>query len=563
MKIILNSKFGVIVSPVNGVMMDIIRNIPGRKRWTDGKFHFEPTRENIDYLNKNIIDIDWVDSDDRLKYLDELAKIERNTINIKNDLGIQVTDYQFETKPYAHQEKAFLLGRDLESFAYFMEMGTGKTKVTIDNAAWLYLQDKIDAVLVIAPKGVHRKWISQEINLHWPKYIKHKASFWSAGLSTKEKDLLKETLNYNEGCKILSTNIDSLNTERGARLIENYLSSNRCLFVIDESTRIKSQRARCTKKAIKFGKLAKYRRILSGAPVTQGIEDLYTQLKFLDEDILGFSSYYSFRAHYCITGGWQNKSIVGYKNVEELQKKIEPYSFRVIKSECLTLPEKVYVTRTVELTSEQRILYNKIKNEALVELSNDTELDVSRAITKLLRLQQIICGHLPNEIDKTWSPIDNNRLSTCLDIINECLGKVVVWCRFTADINQLISLFEKNNIKYVRYDGYVNDNLRHDNLNNFQNNEDIKVFIGNPKAGGIGLDLTSANNMIYYSNDFNAETRWQSEDRCHRIGQINHVTYIDLIAEKTIDDKIIDALKKKKNIADTVFSEGLAKLLED
>lgn len=352
------------------------------------------------------------------------------------------------------------------------------------------------------------------------------------------------------------------------------------MMVIDESVRIKTPGSLRTKAAIKFAPLAKYRRIMSGAPVTKGYEDLYAQLKFLHPDVLGFTSFYTFRNYHCLMGGFESRQIVGYRPnaIKELEDKIAAYTYRVTKKECLDLPEKIYMKRLVELTPEQNELYDKLEDELAIDMRTlknikdnnsisgpeahqaaDTAL--MSAITRMLRMQQVCCGHFVIESEdgdkKNNQVIDvpSKRIDSLMDCINEAQGKIIVWSRFIYDLKKISEILKKEKIDHVTYHGEIKQQDREANINKFRSDPNCKVFLAQPASGGTGLNLAVADTVIYFSNDFNADTRWQSEDRAHRIGQKNNVTYIDLVSANTIDEEILDSLKNKKSLADALLDD--------
>ena len=381
--------------------------------------------------------------------------------------------------------------------------------------------------------------------------------------SSMSKNKLEKSFNdvytAQDCLKIFTFNVEAFVSKSAIFYMEKILLANNVLLVVDESSRIKTPGAKRTKIITKFGKQAKYRRILTGTPITKGPEDVYSQFRFLDPLILGYDSYYSFRARYCVMGGFENRQIVSYQNTEELIEKVESHSFRVLKKDCLDLPPKVYQRHIVPMTKAQEKLYVQMKKNFVTELRGDT-LTAPEAITRLLRLQQIICGWFPSE-DKL-NPIENSnaRLDALKDVLSDINDKVIIWARFKADLRAIEGMLGD---QAVTYHGDVSNDMRAIAVDRFQNDPSIKYFIGQPQSGGIGLTLTAASYAIYYSNDFNLETRLQSEDRCHRIGTKKSVTYIDFETPKTIDTKIIKALRSKKNLADYINKDPVSLFLEE
>jgi hypothetical protein len=534
---------------LDGNSIQALSSLPGFKKWVGRDLLFAPTGANITQLNKFFPDAVWDESakpelDNYISTLVEAEKIRKEKEAPAEDLG----DFIFKTEPYQHQRKAFYLSRDKKAFALLMEQGTGKTKVALDNAAYLYAQGKISALVIIAPNGVHRNWLSQEIPAHLPDWCKHKAEYYYSGMSDRHKKKIADVMSAQDCLRIFAFNVEAFVSKVACKFMENILLSNDCMLVVDESSRIKTPGAKRTKTIHNFGKQAKYKRIMTGTPVTKGPEDTYSQFRFLDSNILGYDSFYSFKARYCIMGGYENKQIVSYHNIDELTENIEGHSFRVLKKDCLDLPDKIYQRHTVELSKKQRKLYDQLRKDFVVELEG-AHLSAPEAITRLLRLQQIICGWFPTEDGAVAIDDKNTRLSALLNVLEDIECKVIIWARFKRDIR---AIGEALGSQAVSYYGEVSNDDRATAVDRFQNDPKIRYFIGQPQSGGMGLTLTAGECVIYYSNSFDLETRLQSEDRCHRIGTKNNVTYIDFESPKTIDTKIINALRSKKSLADTI-----------
>jgi len=479
-------------------------------------------------------------------------------------------DYPFKTVPYAHQITALEKSWDKENYAYFMEMGTGKSKVLIDNMSMLYDHGKINGALILAPKGVYRNWQRQEIPTHLPNHIEDFTVAWTPTPNKIEKELLDSILKDPKDLTldIFLMNIEALHTTKGARFAERFLNGHRALVVIDESTTIKNPKAIRTKNALKLSTLAKYRRILTGSPVTRDPIDLFSQCEFLDPAILGHASYYSFKNRYTVqvrtnVGTHVFNKVVGYKNLGELSGLLDPYSYRVLKEDCLDLPEKIYTKRQVDLMPEQKKAYKEMKEYALTLFEDGSVLTASTVMTQLLRLHQISCGHLITESGET-KVFKNNRITELMDILEEVDGKVIIWANYRQDIRTIYDTISK---KYgadtvATYYGDTPDEERQGIVQKFQDTKSpLRYFVGNQQTAGYGLTLTAASTVVYYSNNYDLEKRIQSEDRAHRIGQKSNVTYIDLIAEKTVDERIVKALRNKINIASKVLGEDFKEWL--
>ena len=471
-------------------------------------------------------------------------------------------DYKFKTKPYAHQLTALEKSWNKETYAYFMEMGTGKTKVLIDNLAMLYDKGKVDGALIIAPKGVIGTWYNQEIPTHLPDHIESVSVLWQALITKKQKESLDCLFETEEKLHILIMNVEALSTPKGTQFASKFLSCHRAMVAIDESTTIKNSSAKRTKNILSLAKSAKYRRIMTGSPVTKNPLDLYSQCEFLDPWLLNFQSFYAFRNRYAemktINARGRSIQVVNYfKNIGELSDKLKGFSYRVLKEDCLDLPDKIYVKRNISLTAEQLKLYDQMKKTALAMLNGKVTSTVT-VLTQLMRLHQITCGHFTAD-DGSTQLIKNNRVNELMNVLEEIEGKAIIWANYQKDITNIIEIIikEYGPGSVVDYYGLTPQDERQGNIKKFQDDPECRFLIGTPQTGGYGITLTAASNVIYYSNGYDLEKRLQSEDRAHRIGQKKAVTYVDLITEDTVDEKIVKALRKKINIASEVLGEEL------
>jgi SNF2 family DNA or RNA helicase len=471
-------------------------------------------------------------------------------------------DYKFKTKPYAHQLTALEKSWNKETYAYFMEMGTGKTKVLIDNLAMLYDKGKVDGALIIAPKGVIGTWYNQEIPTHLPDHIESVSVLWQALITKKQKESLDCLFETEEKLHILIMNVEALSTSKGTQFASKFLSCHRAMIAIDESTTIKNSSAKRTKNILSLAKSAKYRRIMTGSPVTKNPLDLYSQCEFLDPWLLNFQSFYAFRNRYAemktINARGRSIQVVNYfKNIGELSDKLKGFSYRVLKEDCLDLPDKIYVKRNIALTAEQLKLYDQMKKTALAMLNGKVTSTVT-VLTQLMRLHQITCGHFTAD-DGSTQLIKNNRVNELMNVLEEIEGKAIIWANYQKDITNIIEsiIKEYGPGSVVDYYGLTPQDERQGNIKKFQDDPECRFLIGTPQTGGYGITLTAASNVIYYSNGYDLEKRLQSEDRAHRIGQKKAVTYVDLITEDTVDEKIVKALRKKINIASEVLGEEL------
>ena len=471
--------------------------------------------------------------------------------------------YKFKSTPYGHQMEALENSWYKPYYALFMDMGTGQSKVLVDTTALLYDKGHIQAAMIVAPKSVYRNWLRNEIPKHMPDHIMHHVVAWSPkNTQKKKKELSTLFTDSPEELKILLINVEAFSTKKGVAFAKMFLQRWQALLTVDESTTIKTRTANRTKNLIKLGKMAKYRRILTGSPITKSPLDLFTQCEFLEESSLAQSSYWAFQNRYAKMvrrnlGSHTFNQVVGYRNLEELNHIIAPFSFRVRKEECLDLPSKVYLQRTVELTKEQQEVYTTLKRAALAVIEGSL-ISTPNVLTQILRLQQVCSGYARMD-DGTVKHMPTNKLKELLSVVEETAGKIIIWANFTNDLltikEELAKLYGEDSCATFYGDTSLED--RQEIVEMFQTpTHPLRFFIGQPRTGGYGLTLTEAKTVIYYSNGYDLEVRLQSEDRAHRIGQENKVTYIDIVAEGTVDEKILKALRSKIDIATQVMAEG-------
>tara|TARA_B100000424_G_scaffold248363_1_gene221448 strand:- start:33 stop:1466 length:1434 start_codon:yes stop_codon:yes gene_type:complete len=471
-------------------------------------------------------------------------------------------NYKFKTKPYAHQLDALEASWDKENFAYFMEMGTGKSKVLLDNAAILYDKGHINGLLLIAPKGVYKNWYDSEIPTHLPDHIEKKVVLWkTSDKSKKQMSLLNTLFETGTDLHILIMNVESFSKGAGLQFAQKFLSCHKAMIAIDESTTIKTPTSNRTKSILKLRQDAKYRRILTGSPVTKSPLDLFSQCLFLDPWLLNHQSYYTFKARYAVTKkievqGRRIEIVVGYRNLPELSEKIKPFSKRILKEDCLDLPAKSFIKHTVELTKEQNKVYEQMKKEAIAFLDGKMQ-STATVMTQLMRLHQITCGHFTAD-DGTIKDLPCSRLTELMNILENVEGKTIIWSHYTHDVKRIIEKIKEvyGDESVVDYFGETDQENRSKNIKKFQTDDKCRFFVGTTHTGGYGITLTAGSTMIYFSNGYDLEKRQQSEARIDRIGQTKKMTYIDIMAQDTIDEHIVKALRNKVNIANTIMGEG-------
>jgi SNF2 family DNA or RNA helicase len=382
-------------------------------------------------------------------------------------------------------------------------------------------------------------------------------------INKKQQKELDKLFVPGEDLHILIMNVEAFSTKKGVEFAAKFLRCHRTMMAIDESTTIKNPDAKRTKHICTLGEYAGYKRILTGSPVTKSPLDLYKQCEFLKKELLGHSSYYTFRTRYAVMktanfGGKSVQIVTGYQHLPELSEKLKPFSYRVLKDDCLDLPEKTFIKRLVTLTPDQKKLYLQMKNLALAQMDGKM-MTTATVMTQLMRLQQITCGHFTAD-DGTIHDVESNRISELMNLLEEVEGKIVIWAHWQRDVNRIIREIVKKygENSFVDYYGPTPMSERQENIKKFQDpNSTVRFFVGTTQTGGYGITLTAASTMIYYSNGYDLEKRQQSEARIDRIGQKYPMTYIDIYCEDTVDARIVKALKKKVNIASQIMGEEL------
>jgi len=453
----------------------------------------------------------------------------------------KMDNFSFVTTPYHHQKVALDLIIKNKSFGLCMEMGTGKTKPIIDLMSELKRYKVANGIskikcLVVAPLSVVPNW-EKEVSLHGENLV--------VSLVVGSRAQRMEALNVDADIFVINYS--------GVRIFEKTL----CLLpwdimVCDESQNIKHRTSQQAKACYAIGAKAKRRYILTGTMVTNKPLDVFGQFKFLDESILG-KSYTAFQSRYAVMVTHGRSSFpVRFINLGELAQRISPWSYRVLKSECLDLPPKVYQVRYAEMSSDQKKLYTELKRELASHLKSGELVTAPIILTKLIRFSQITAGFVTTSSGEVKEIGDRGKIKTLVEVLSECEGKSVVWVKFKKEMELIKSVLGSEGISHVSLSGDNTSQERQESIERFGSDPNIKVFLGQIEAGGTGINLTAASTCIYMTNSYSLGTRLQSEDRLHRIGQKSAVNYVDIVCPGTIDEKILVMLKSKKDIADKI-----------
>lgn len=486
--------------------------------------------------------------------------------------------YPTKTVPWGHQADDLVASADLPAAALPWEPRCGKTKISIDTAAHLASVGRIDAAVVLAPNGVHLNWSRDELPLHWPlgepdvvewQSVKAKGVGYRKALdaSLKTDRFLWVVANHE------ALYGPTRGATRGSELYE-YLRrlarSKRSLLVVDESHRFKSPKARRTKALHKLAPLFPYRRTLTGTPAPEGPFDLWSQYHALDPEILG-PRFVTFRARYGVFErvryghGPSFDQLVEYRNLDELQRRIAPITFPRRKADCLDLPDRVFARRRFVLSPEQRRVYDTLRDDAVARLDSGEEVSVQQAVTLLLRLQQVSRGHVtdderqPRDLGPTFPAVDS-----VAELIEDHPGKAIVWCKFTRDVDlvaeRLIEAYGRETVAVVvgGTPGEERGRLRA----RFREDPALRFWVGTAAAGGIGVDLSAASLMVFYSHGYSLAERLQALERNYGSRQeADRVDVVDLVAHETVDDRLVAALAAKEDLAARLVGPALRDLL--
>lgn len=590
MHLTIEPKTTIAAIPAGTQFSRLIVRLEGRKHWPNPTtLKFETSEHNLRVVRELFPDVVEQDKRPALQAMEELlgqqgASDEGNVLpgDDRSSLPMPVgrndilNDFvpPFKTEPFPFQLINFHRFKNQKVFALFSEQGTGKSKTFIDILCHKWLTKQVTGLLIVAwPRGVHSQWVDQQMPEHMWDNVKWRGSDWNG---KKFADWVgTETPNE---LQIITTNIEMINTPRGRAAIEPFLKLHgvKGMMVIDESQTImtpgwryrdkktgalKTVGSQRTVNASELGEMVGSRAIMTGTPIAKNIVDEWSQFRFLDHNIIGHKYLTSFKAQYCVMGGWENRSVVGHRNIEHFNSLVAPYIFRATKKDDLDLPDKLYDEVHFELSDEQKRHQKSMKKNFLTVLDSGTVSTMANAAGLIIRLQQLACGYLVGDDGVIVDLAANPRIDALKRIVDGHSGKMIIWCRFNRDIELLKALLKEQAVTYY---GATSLADRKDAITRFMaDGTGVNYFIANPAAAGSGLNLQGlCRTAIYYSNSFNAIDRWQSEDRIHRIGTTGNVTYFDLVGRGSVDRKILTNLRNKKSFSDMVLSEVRA-MIED
>lgn len=474
--------------------------------------------------------------------------------------------YNFKTDPFDHQLEACKTLFNNPYFGVFDEMGTGKSKVMVDVAGARFLRGKINLLIVICPKGLIQNWANPRTG----EIVKHMSEDIPVKVISSDRKPLAAYINGPDlTCDellVLVTNYESLRNEDNLNILKLFAEMRMPMIVFDESTKVKTHNAQVTKAALDLVWLNEkegesripYRYVLTGTPIAKNPLDFWSQFRLLNPAILHNYSYYGFKNRFATVNTWGGfSSITDWVDLDDLREWTEPFYIRRLKKDCLDLPDKVYTNRSVPMTDSQFKHYTEMAEEAIACLE-DVEVEAPVVITKLLKMSQIAAGFIIDDSRVPWD-LSEAKITELHDVLAEG-EKTIIYCRFIHEINKVRRALEEKNIESVAIYGDVGVEERNDAVVEFQTIPTTQVIICQVRTGGIGITLTAATQVVYMSNDYSWEVRAQSEDRAHRAGQTNKVTYIDMQAVtpdggETIDHIILDAVMAKKELASEVLGD--------
>ena len=456
-----------------------------------------------------------------------------------------------KTVPYRHQEKAFefVMNRfeNPGGVALLVEMGCGKTLISIAVSGALFKEGKIKRLLIVCPLSICGVW---------------KEEFSRFADFDYRLEVLKGTPNKKAETLTLmngsSLQVAVVNYESVWRLEEQVKDWNPDMIICDESHKIKTHNIAASKSLHRLGEKTKYKMILTGTVITNKAIDVFSQYKFLDSNIFG-KSFYVFRNRYFDMVGYGNHTPVLKKGAEdELKRKLHSIAFRATKSECLDLPETTEIVRKIHLEPSAMNTYRRLVRDSFAELKN-SEVTATNILTKILRLSQLTGGFLGDDEGKKVHQVSSAKLKALEDIIDDVTEsgkKLVVMARFISEIKAIEKLLLKKKINYSIVTGGIRN--RSEQIEKFQNESDVLIFVVQIATAGLGITLTASSTMVFYSLDYSMSNFEQAKARIHRTGQKENCTYIYLIASNTVDEKILKILREKADLAKTLIDDYIS-----
>lgn len=534
----------------NPKLMEIARASAGSSRWIKRSLRLELIPENILLLESLSQSHDIHLAPEIISYAQSLRRDQETSQKQNSSYD---GSFPFKTKPFEHQLQGWLWSKDLEACAYFLKPGHGKTKIALDVAHYSYLQKRIDLVLIVAPKGVHAEWITDQA----PKHLGCPWLGKVISTQTKQSELKKFFEENKSRLVLFALNTEALSVRNGFNVALNVLSLGKAMMIVDESSCFKNPSAKRTKALLALRDKTVMRRILDGTPVSKGVEDLFAPMQFLRPGITGCSTFTAFKNRFCILGGYTGWDIVGYRDLETLYKRIKPV---VYQPDIVTdLPEKQVIERFFDLDKSERHNYETVRKKLLLEL-RDGIIPITQGAARAIKLSQITSGFmLGDEGVLVWRAEQSGRRDMFAAVAHELSSfQFVVFAQFRQEIADIVDVLKTIGISCCVYDTDHSERL----LEEFREGKH-QAMVLQYQAGSLGLNLQHCSYGIFYSSTFSARLRWQAEARLHRQGQTSNVTFYELLARNTIDVRWKTLRLEKESLAEMTRSELLTLLGEE
>lgn len=478
---------------------------------------------------------------------------------------------RFRFPNYKHQQEEWDNHRDDDARALLWQMRTGKTKAVIDMACYRHQKGDITGIIVLAPNGVHVNWTKRQLPMHMWEGIELVSHAWQASEAHKvgHARSLEKTLSYRgNGLAVLAVNSESLIQDKPNALIKKFLKAHggKCMLVVDESHDFRSPGSKRTKRVRALKRYCRVKRILTGTSVSNSPLAAYSQFECLAEHALGFQTFAEFESRYAVyvnrttKGGRNYEALERYQNLDDLRARIAKWSSVVLRKDVDDMPELLMDPRTIILPDELASKYQTLLKEMILELENEQEVTAVEGGVRVIKLQQLMSGWVVDSEGNVHDLVTdehNPRIQGMLEDVQESDRKAIVWCKFREDIRRVVRALKAAGVPCVEYHGAIHSQkARQQAIDDFNNDPSVKVFVGQPKAGGSGLDLSAADIILWYSHTFDLIERDQANERATQIGG-KTVTIRDYVCPDTVDEHILGVLDSKRSVSDDLAGEGL------
>lgn len=482
-----------------------------------------------------------------------------------------MTEPQFRLPNYRHQQLEWDRHRDDDARALLWQMRTGKTKATLDVACYRKVKGDIEALLILAPNGVHVNWLRRQLPIHMWDSVPYVAHAWQASEAHKQSHAasLDRVMSYKgDGLAVLAINSESIIHDKPAALVKRFLKkfAGRVMLVVDESHDFRSPGSKRTKRARALKRYCKVKRILTGTAVANSPLAGYSQYELLADGALGFSTFAEFEQQYAFyvqertKGGRSFERLDHYRNLDDLQARMAKWSSVVLREDVDDMPELLQDERTILLPDILMTTYRTLVKEMIVELEGGGEVEAIDGGARIIKLQQILSGFVVDtegQVRELVSDDDNPRVQGLLEDVRESDDKVIVWCKYREDIKRVVRSLKKAGVKCVEYHGAIHSQAkRQEAIDLFNDDPSVRVFVGQPKAGGQGLDLSAAGLVLWYSHTFDLIERSQADERATQIGG-KTITVKDYVTPGTVDEYILANLAEKRSVSESLAGKGL------